>query len=164
MGTVKRGAAAPKVPKVVPEKIHILHIAMVRGSMDTTEKYLAKPVQPARTKVDYGQQTRVNWEAKTIYARLFVEMEGQDEKGQPLGVGAAYAFEFVIQVDNLEEFTVTDANGQRLLHGLLGNTLMGIMFSTTRGMILERTKGTYLAGTILPVIAPRDLLVSERPT
>ena len=148
-------------PKVLPEKIHIVRIAMVRGHLDTTEEFLARPVQPKHIKVDFGHRSSINWRSKTIYTRLFVELEAQDEKDKPIGVNAAYAFDFDIMVENLKDYEAKMPDGSKL-HGVMGATLMGIIFSTARGMVLERTKGTYLEGVILPVITPRDLLVSQR--
>ncbi len=149
------------VPKVVPELIHIVRIEMVRGHLDATDAFLEAPQRPDRVKVDFGHSSGIDWKGKRVRSRLFIELEGQDAQGDPIGVEAGYAFDFEVHVDNIGEFKVESENGPGI-HGLLGNTLMGILFSTARGMVLERTKGTYLDGAILPVINPQVLLMNQR--
>lgn len=149
------------VPKVVPEQIHIVRIEMVRGHLDATDTFLEAPQRPARVKVDFGHRSGIDWKGKRVRTRLFIELEGQDAKGDAIGVEAGYAFDFEVMVDNIAEFKVEGKAGPGL-HGLLGNTLMGILFSTARGMVLERTKGTFLDGAILPVIKPQALLMNHR--
>ncbi|GAH33667.1 unnamed protein product [marine sediment metagenome] len=90
------------------------------------------------------------------------------QNDKELGLNGEYGIEFLFEIDNFEEFIEkndeekhTDGTNDQedsMVSGVLGGTLMGIVYSTARGMILERTQGTYFKGVILPVINPNDLI------
>ncbi len=163
MAAPRKKPVVPTTPQVVvdPEQIHIVRIEMVRGHLDTTDAFLSAPQRPARVKVDFAHRSGIDWKGRRVRTRLFIELEGQDDKGQPLGVQAGYAFDFEVEVRNLNTFRVEHGEAPAI-HAQLAATLMGILFSTARGLVLERTKGTYLDGAILPVIDPRKLMMNQR--
>ena len=95
--------------------------------------------------------------------RLFIRLDGQNEKEEVMDLRGEYHIEFVYQVENLDEFMEENEAETEgfVVSDELGATIAGISYSTARGIILDRTHATYFNGVILPVLNPRDLLANE---
>ncbi len=145
-----------------PAKIHILGVSLIKGSLDATDEYLQAPKQPELVKVQQSQVSRINEPEKAFVVRLTIELEGQNNDFQSIGLSSTYVLDFHVRVDNLDDFKQGEQNGVPVIDGLLVSTVMGILYSTARGIILERTKGTFFDGVILPVISPKDLANVEQ--
>jgi hypothetical protein len=90
---------------------------------------------------------------------LDVLLGGKDVYDKPLDVNCEFALEFLFEIENLAELSKMDGNNGLMVDQSLGETLMAIAYSTSRGVILQATQTTMLGGVILPVTAPRDLLI-----
>ncbi len=143
--------------KIVPEKIIFQLIQVLKSSVTTTDDYQKNPVKPRSIRVSFAQNTAFIFETRKVRIRLDVILDGTDLKNQDVGLHGEFEIEFHLQVKNLNDFVI-EQDGQKLVDGLLGETLMGIVYSTARGIILDRTFGTLFEGAIIPVIAPKDLL------
>jgi hypothetical protein len=143
--------------KIQPESIEIENIRIVHSTITTSEGYENNPEKPDQIEVQYKQDSAFNIEKKRIRIRLTTSLEGLDKNRERLGVSGEFMLEFHIYVDNMEDYIIEEYEEKRV-SDLLGNTLMGIVYSTARGIIYERIHGTYLSGCILPVIDPRNLI------
>ena len=154
--------------RIKTDMIHLVSINVFKSNINTTEAYLENPVEPKEIRVGYSQESGFSFEDKAIRVRLDIQLEGLDNNDKELGLKGEYGIEFFFEVDNFEEFIEkndeekhTDGvndEADSMVSGVLGGTLMGIVYSTARGMILERTQGTSFKGVILPVINPNDLI------
>ncbi|MCB0782399.1 MAG: hypothetical protein KDC03_23160, partial [Flavobacteriales bacterium] len=93
----KKGAADNAPVRVDPTKIHILRVNMVQGKLETTDEYLSDPKEPEGVRFGFGHRSGIDKERSQIYTRLFIDMEAQDGEGEPLGVKAAYVFDFELK-------------------------------------------------------------------
>ncbi len=148
-------------PGIQPDLIHLTEVNILSASFETSDAYREHPVRPKEVYFGFGKQLAHNLDHGRTRIRLGVTMEGQDDKGVPIGITCRYDLEFHFKVDNFQDFVEKDEQGNVMIHALLGATLLGIAFSSARGIIYERTQGTFLDGVILPVIDPHKLLMEE---
>lgn len=142
---------------IKPELIHIQTLNVYKASVNTTDEYLNVPKPIGDIRVKYAQDTAFNLKKSAVRIRLDVILEALDKQEQFIGLDALYGIEFHFIVDNLDDF-IEDEGDTKKVKGLLGGTLMGIVYSTARGIIFDRTQGTFFRGVILPVIDPKDLI------
>jgi hypothetical protein len=142
---------------IIPEKISIQFIKAYKTLVIASEEFLTKPVKPHSIKVNFGQMSAFNFEKKKIRIRIDVILDGLNITGDDIGLHGEFGMEYHLHVKNLQDFVVEEM-GQKKVSGMLGETLMGIVYSTSRGIILEKTQGTYFNGAIIPIISPRDLI------
>jgi len=143
--------------KIYPEKITIERIVVIKSHISASDEFLNNSQKPDQIEVQHKQDTTFDKEKKKVRIRLETLLEGVDENKDRLGVSGNFVMDFSIHVANFEDL-VEEGENKNTVHSLLGNTLMGIVYSTARGIILERTRGTFLNGIILPVINPNDLI------
>jgi hypothetical protein len=149
--------SAPVFKPIDPTKIRIESINIAKAAIDATEAYIANPVVPASTKLNFTSEQQFDYDAKRMQARIRVDMMGEDESSNPLGLSGYYDMYFHFSIANIEEH-VTGTGKALQVNAQLGATIMGIAYSTMRGVVLERTAGTFFQGTILPVLDPRAFL------
>lgn len=142
---------------ICPEKINLLSIKIFKSSIHTTEEYMNHPVKPDGVEIQVGQNTAFNFEVKNIRVRLHVGLTATNNEKQPIGLHGDYVLEFIIHVENLDEFVV-EKEGSRVVDRILGGTINGIVYSTARGIIFERTATSSFGGVVLPVIDPKQLI------
>lgn len=143
--------------KIVPELIYVTSIRVYKANVDTSKEYLDNPTSVEQIGVEYAQDSAFSFEKNAVRIRIDIKLEGKDSDDKELGVKADYGLEFHFIVENLNEF-VEEKDGEKLVNGQLGATLLGIAFSTARGIVLERTQATYFDGVILPVIDPKGMI------
>jgi hypothetical protein len=149
--------SAPVFKPIDPTKIRIESINIAKAAIDATEAYIANPVVPASTKLSFTSEQQFDFDAKRMQARIRVDMIGEDESSNPLGLSGYYDMYFHFSIANMEEH-VSGSGKTQQVNAQLGATIMGIAYSTMRGVVLERTAGTFFQGTILPVLDPRAFL------
>ena len=143
--------------KINPELISMFHVKIFKSIITTSPEYLEKPVKPGNFRVGYSQKSAFNFEIKNIRIRLEIFLEGIDEKENLIGIQGDFGFDFHFHISNIEDF-IEENDGNKKVSGNLGATLISIAYSTARGIVIERTQGTFLNGTILPIIDPQELL------
>ena len=142
-----------------PELLRIVSVKIFRSNISATDEYINNPVKPTGVEIKVGQSTAFDIEKKKIRIRLKIELEARKNETEPIGLSGNYVLEFLIHVDDLEQF-ITEKEDKKLIDNKLGGTLSGIVYSTARGIIFERTAATAFGGLILPVIDP-NLLIKE---
>ncbi|MBK8878874.1 MAG: hypothetical protein IPN74_10090 [Haliscomenobacter sp.] len=146
-------------PLVVPEKIHLLSIRLLKGSLGASDAFLGNPRKPAHISFTISHNFRFHFGEKRCLLGVGFYFEGLDQEKKPLGLTASYHLDFVLEVENLEVFlSREDAEIQVL--DILAATLLGLCISTARGILYERTQGTPFEGIILPVVDPMKVLRS----
>jgi len=143
--------------KIYPEKITIEHIAILQSQVSASDNFLKNIQKPHQIEIQQKQDSSFDMEQKKVRIRLKTLLEATDNEKNKLGVSGQFTIDFYIHVANFDDFIVKEGD-KKTVHASLGSTLMGIIYSTARGIILERTHGTYLNGTILPVINPHKLI------
>ncbi|MFW6224634.1 MAG: hypothetical protein ACOC4B_00025 [Bacteroidota bacterium] len=143
--------------KVKSELIEIESIRMIHSNISTDENYKDMPQPISEIEVKYKQDSAFNTEENKIRIRLNTSLEGLDKNKEKLGVSGNFIIEFHVSVGNFDDFVVVNEDGEKKVSDVLGNTLMGIVYSTARGIIFTYLQGTYLSGSILPVIDPSTL-------
>jgi preprotein translocase subunit SecB len=143
--------------KINPDLISILSLKIFKSGVSTTGEYMDHPVQPDGIEIKVGQSTAFDFGTKRIRVRLNVELEATNKKKEPVGLTGEYVLEFIIQVENLDDFII-EREDKKQVDVALGSTINGIVYSTARGIIYERTAATAFGGFILPVINPNHLI------
>jgi len=137
------------------DKIHVLSIKTLSGNIECGPDADASAI--ASHEFSFGLGTGLNPEDNIVGLKLVVEIEARDKKDRPLPIKGSYTHEMIFRVDNLEEF-IENNGTEDIIDGLLGSTLVSIIYSTVRGIIYSRTQGTSLGVVIIPVIAPIKLM------
>ncbi len=153
-----------KSPRVNPNLIHLREIILLESSLESSEEFLKSPVKPLGCEVKVGNLIGGNPDKNNFSTRLEIQLIGQDEQGQALGLKARFLIHFRFEVDNFTDFVQHRDKEQAILDSKLTLTLLNIAYSTTRGMVLSRTQGTFFDGVILPVIDPAVFLSPVSPT
>lgn len=143
-----------------PELISILSLTIFKSNISTTEDYMNHPVKPDGVEIQVGQNMAFNFEVKNIRVRLIVELMATNNVKKPIGINGDYVLEFIIHVENFDEFLIEE-EGKKMIDSKLCGTINGIVYSTARGIIFERTAATSFGGVILPVINP-NLLIEKQ--
>ncbi len=73
-----------------------------------------------------------------------------------------FQFDFYFHIEQLSEHYELNDDKQPIFSGMLIATLIGICYSTARGVIFERLKNAGVNNLLIPVIAPQDLMQSNR--
>ncbi|MBK8655619.1 MAG: hypothetical protein IPN20_17300 [Haliscomenobacter sp.] len=146
-----------KLPIIDPEKIHFLNIQLNKGSIDSSDSFIAKPLKPTRINFTFRHIFHFQFNEKRCLVRLQIHFFGLDNGGKPVGLSATYHLDFLLLLENMEHYLAGKEPDIRVSK-ILGATLLGLCISTARGIILERTFGTPFQGTILPVVDPMKLL------
>ncbi len=155
--------------RIKPEKIHMLAATVLKTSILPAQEYLEKREEPDNIAVGYSQESRFDFDEGIVLIILDIKLIGKDNDDKEIGLEGEYSIEFVFKIENFDKFiiehkeTIEDKEvSTKQVDGVLGSTLMGIVYSTARGIILERTQGTPFqnSGVLIPVINPNDLLES----
>lgn len=115
-----------------------------------------------------GLGFHIESKSKTIFAQNLLQISlliGVNASYRPSPETAEKQFKeagkfklsFTYEVQNLPEMS-TKQDESYLIDSTLSRHLLGISYSTARGMILTKTGGTYLAGAILPIMDPTNIL------
>lgn len=147
-------------PVIQTDKIHLTNIVLLKCAVNSTDVYIKHPNQPDKIVMNLGNKPTFDLDHNKCQFGLHITLEGQDASGAALGLDAEFFIDFGFIIENLPDFFIPYKDGFKV-HALLGATLLGISFSTARGIVMERTKGTPLAGFILPVINPSELLFNS---
>ncbi len=148
-------------PEIIPEKIQIVSINIIKANLDTTDEFLENQIKPDFFKFGLAQEIAYNFEESRSRCRLFLTLEACDSDDKPIGLKVEYGIEFHFHVDNLQEFVIETADGEPQLEASIGATLLGMAYSTARGIVFERTRGTLFSGVLLPVIDPFKALMDN---
>jgi len=148
--------------KIDPEKIHVVNITTIKGSIEASEDSDQNSIAGHHFKFELG--TGYDIEEKIVGVQIVVNIDAVDDKEDLLPVKGSYTHEVVMKVENLDDFVEVSKKGDHeesiKIDGLLGATLVGIAFSTIRGVIYIRTQGTSLGTVILPVVDPKNMIES----
>jgi len=147
--------------QIEPEQIHIRGIKILGGSI-TSEFENLQIEKIIGFNVQYGIKDELNYDDKVFRFIFSVNLEALGPDNNPLGVNAQYVIEYIFFVENLNYYvtSIDHENKNMILHPVLPNTLLSIVYSTSRGIILSRTQGTVIEGVILPVINTNSLIRS----
>lgn len=148
--------------KIAPEKIQIISIKLLSSNLHTTNDFLDKNRHTlSHVRIDYAQNSSFDVKSKQVRIILNIHLIALNKENKEIGLSGEYELDFIIHVQNFEEFLKKDKNDNFVIDSALGSTLMGIIYSTARGIILERTQGTFFNGVILPVINPNALMMPK---
>ena len=147
--------------RVDPSKITLNCINILKSSISSEESFCNNPIIIKQSRVGIHQSSKFDFVNKFVSIKLNIVLNAENDEKQLVDVNGEFCIEFVIRVDNLEEFLEQGEKGSFLINGELGASLMGIVYSTARGIILEKTVNTPLNGVILPVINPATLLTNN---
>lgn len=149
-------------PKVIPEKIHLAGIRILKSHFEVDFDAVDSPTNIQKIKTGLKSASHFNLEDSYQSFRLFVKIQGYDEKEEKVSVRGEYQIDFHFYIDNLKDFITVENDSNRFSVGSeLGATIAGISYSTSRGIILDRTQTTDFNGVILPVINPYKLLEED---
>ena len=137
-----------KNPIIVPEKIHLLSIIVIKANLNFSEDLLDSDRKIENLQFGIAHESAYNAEEKRTRIRIFTTLSSNEGDSS---IEAEYGVELHFEVDNFEEFTRKKGNEVEVDLNLAA-TLFGIAYSTVRGIVLERTQGTILGGIIIPVI------------
>ncbi len=150
-----------KPTTIVPEKIHIISINIIKANLDTSDRFLEKPKKAERFEFGIKQEMGHNYEENKSRCRIYFKLEARDSSGKPIGLNVDYGIEFHFHVENLKDFFIQDDNETMKMDASLATTLLAMAYSTARGIVFERTRGTFFDGIVLPVIDPYKALLEE---
>lgn len=151
---------AEQITNVIPEKIHLTEIIVIKCNIDAEETYLNNPVEPGGIDLQMGKDIAHDFEEGAARYRLFFDCHAMDSKGKELGLTAEIGIEFHFVIDDFSDF-IKEKKGEKHIDIEIGISLMSIAYSTSRGIVLEKTQSTYFQGIILPVIDSVKLLLEE---
>ncbi|MBN9298607.1 MAG: hypothetical protein J0I41_16495 [Filimonas sp.] len=143
--------------KIEPEKINIVKLRAIKGSIDTTA---AVKNEEGNYSFSFELEHAIKAEEKVVGLLLSVTIEAVDSDKMPIGVHAAFTHELVFEIDNLDDFLdFSEGSSEPIIDRIMLGTLIGIAYSTIRGIIYTRTQATSITGGILlPVIDPKKLI------
>lgn len=147
--------------KVIAEKIFLLDCKVFKSNVTTTDEFLNNPGKPSGINFGFAQRTGFDFENKHVRIGIHILLQGMKSENEQLGIKAEYGFDFLFEVENLDDFILDENGKDKKVSGALGVTLISIAYSTARGMVLERTYGTYLDGIIIPIINPSELMKDD---
>lgn len=143
--------------KIEPEKIHLLSVRTLKGSIDSKEGSDPNEIQGHSFEFELGRG--FDLDKSLIGLELKVDIEAMGKSDQPLAITGSYTHETVFRIDNLDDFVDGAENTEDIsVDLLLMATLVGIAYSTIRGIIFSRTQGTSLGTVILPVVDPKKVM------
>ncbi|MFC6100305.1 hypothetical protein [Olivibacter domesticus] len=134
---------------IIAEKIHLVRILPSKEYFDHQYALADKEL-----KLSIAQSTKHNSDKKSFKISLSVFLEYESQKI------ADYLYDFIFQVENLEEY-VLKKEEKPLFSGILISTLLTIAYSTLRGILHTKLADTPLKDFILPIISPNELLKSK---
>ena len=147
--------------KIEPEKIQVLSIKTLKGSLNAEDTVDAASVSGNHS-FSFELGIGLNLAENIVGLELMVQIQATSKNGQSLAITAAYTHEFIFKVENLADFLDQDEEpDEPKLDRIMAGTLAGIAYSTVRGIVFSRTQGTLLNAVILPVIDPKSLIVEE---
>lgn len=143
---------------IIPDKIHVLNIKTLKGSIESTND--ADPESIAGYRFNHLLGTGINEEDKLVGLELKVDITALNSSDEPIGINASYTHSFTFYVENLEDFLEPNEEQGKTsnIDALMVAVLVGIAYSTVRGIVFTRTQGTSLNSVILPVIDPKKML------
>lgn len=144
-----------KTKKIDADKIKITHLRTIRGNIESSAEFDIALIKGHRFSFDL--KTALKKDLKTIGLKLQVDIVAQDDNTIDLPARGSYTHEMIFQIDNLDEFVITQ-DGVDRIDLSMGSTLVSIIYSTVRGIIFSRTQGTSLDVVVLPVVAPFRLM------
>ncbi|MCZ8286907.1 MAG: hypothetical protein O9353_15755 [Bacteroidia bacterium] len=141
-----------------PYKIHLQSVKVISGSLKIDPEVDQSKIVEFKT--GYEVSHGIAPETNSVRFIFTVKFEAINEQRETIPVSAEYTMEFIFMVDNLDSFI--EVKQERINFDTnMAATLVGILYSTARGIILSRTQGSLMDGVILPVMSPKDLLVSD---
>ena len=144
-----------KFGQLIPEKIEMLHFAILKGGIDCPLEHTNEKVSNFEYNVDF--ELAYNLDELIVKTDLEIHVETKS-KDQEEATGA-FHFAYWFQVDNLKELIIKNEK-EEIVSPHLGNALASITYSTSRGILMTRFQGTALSNFILPITDPNELLKS----
>lgn len=118
--------------------------------MDVCIKHPEKQLpEECKFNMDVNIQHKINGTKKTVIVTPKVTITIDESKF----ICATIKVNFYYILDNLEEFKKNDSKDFELPDSLV-DSLNSVSLSTVRGIIYTHFKGTFLHGTILPIVNP----------
>ncbi len=142
---------------IIPEKISLVTFNLLKSVFHVSEEVVNQPLDAARIEVNINLNHGFDFEKKLMFMTYGIGITASNEKGEKLEIGAEFTMQFVVHVQNLEEF-VKETEDQKVIDKRIGTTAVGITYSTMRGIVLSQLMGTKLQGVFLPVLDPGSLL------
>jgi hypothetical protein len=142
-----------KVQKIIPEKIHLNHIVIVKNDItgiNTSLKTLDIQLGVAHTIMHNLKEERIK-----IGLLLDLLSESVEKENN---VNMKFNIDFHYKIDDLINHYELDENNSPIFSGQFIATLLGISFSTARGIIYQKLSDVNLKGIILPVVSPQKML------
>lgn len=143
---------AKKQAPIIAKHIHLLKLDVVKQKLDATAYNKAK-----EPKLQLGHRLLHNLKDERIKMEFVFSFE--NDKGNEV---IHFQFDFHFQIEQLSDhYELTDEK-KPIFSGQLVATLIGICYSTARGVIYEKLKNAGVNDQLIPVIAPQDLMQSNR--
>jgi len=146
-----------KFGRLIPNKIHLLQVNIVRGFIDNPPGINAGDI--VGFEVGMGYFNGFNLDEKLVKTELEIKIASKHKEESPRARGL-FRLNFLFSLDNFDELVKLDQSKLKVSNSL-GNALASISYSTARGILLTRFQGTILNDLILPVIDPNELLKPE---
>lgn len=148
--------------KIIPEKIKVASVKLLSSNLYTTDDFIrSKTTSVHQVRINYAQNSSFDLKAKKVRIILNIQLIALDKDEKEIGLTGEYEIDFILHIENFNEFLKKNKQGNAVMDSALGSTLMGIVYSTARGIILERTQGTFFNGVILPVMNPNKLIKTK---
>ncbi|MFA7116607.1 MAG: hypothetical protein WC140_05180 [Bacteroidales bacterium] len=141
-----------KIKPIIPEKIHLLVIDIVKQKIDTQAYNKHKQHQ-----LNVGNKVLHNLELKQIKMELSFSFENND-KTQLL----FFQIDFHFKVENLVDFYQLNEKNLPVFSAQFIATILGISLSTARGVIFEKLQNAGIKNIIIPIVSPLKMLKNNK--
>ena len=143
------------------EEIHLHSFDIFHWEVSVSDAFAEQPKPVINKQLHSTGGYALNEEENLVGIRIHISISGLGENNEELGVNGEIAIVFHFEVKDLIEHLEYQEEDQELVSDQLLGTLLGIAYSTSRGLVYNHLYGSFLEGTILPVINPMDLLREE---
>lgn len=149
-----------KKAKINPAKIHLEEIKILKAQYLVGDSFQNDELEELY--VGHKSESGFNIKENAMQFKLFINVEGLDKEKKVVDIRAEYIILYTYKIDNLKDFISAGSDEKGFSVDIsLGATIAGISYSTARGIILDRTQATEFNGVLLPVIDPKELVISD---
>jgi hypothetical protein len=146
---------------VIPEKIRIKNIAVLKSSVDVGTEAIEIIPSINEYSFSFNQEIGFNYDQQLVRLKLNILLQGKNDKKELVKIKGEFGIEFVFQVENFKELT-KEENGSYEISSSLVMTLSSLAYSTSRGIVFQETQSTIIRGVLLPVIDPAVLYSPDK--
>lgn len=143
------------------DQIHLKNFQIFKWEISASEAFADQPSPIIDTNVRAFGEYVVSDEEKLFGIRIHLNITSYGEEEEELEVKGDFSIEFHFEVEDLTDYLEYQGEGKALVSDQLLGTLLGIAYSTSRGLVYDRLHGSFLEGTILPVLNPLTLIQED---